>query len=63
MNCPLCNKSQCIRYECLDIDNTLLPHYDGNGHLVIFNQCILCNFWIPLKYSIRHRENGWSKHV
>lgn len=30
-------------------DDNGLFHYDGNGHLVIFHQCILCDFIIPLK--------------
>lgn len=25
-------------------------HYDGYGHLVLFNKCIKCDFYYPLKY-------------
>jgi hypothetical protein len=33
-------------------------NYNYNGHLVLFKRCILCDFWIPLKRTIKCKENG-----
>jgi|ETNvirenome_6_85_1030632.scaffolds.fasta_scaffold12999_6 hypothetical protein len=31
-----------------------LFHYDHNGHLVLFRQCVICDVFKPFKYKITH---------
>jgi hypothetical protein len=40
---------------------------DGDGHFIFKIKdnffCILCDFWYPLKYTLKTFENGWSKKI